>query len=79
MAKVLVGICGSIAAYRSPDFIRELKAQGHELRVVLTDSASQFVTSKTIETFWVQRFSRMTCGIPITWAQITSKELAGQT
>jgi phosphopantothenoylcysteine decarboxylase/phosphopantothenate--cysteine ligase len=51
MAKVLVGICGSIAAYRSPDFIRELKAQGHELRVVLTDSASQFVTSKTIETF----------------------------
>lgn len=51
MANVLVGICGSIAAYRSPDFIRELKAQGHELRVVLTDSASQFVTSKTLETF----------------------------
>ncbi len=51
MAKVLVGICGSIAAYRSPDFIRDLKAQGHELRVVLTSSASQFVTTKTLETF----------------------------
>lgn len=51
MAKVLVGVCGSIAAYRSPDFIRDLKAQGHELRVVLTSSASQFVTTKTLETF----------------------------
>ncbi len=51
MAKVLVGICGSIAAYRSPDFIRDLKRQGHELRVVLTSSASQFVTTKTLETF----------------------------
>jgi phosphopantothenoylcysteine decarboxylase/phosphopantothenate--cysteine ligase len=51
MANVLVGVCGSIAAYRSPDFIRELKSRGHELRVVLTDAASQFVTPKTIETF----------------------------
>ena len=51
MAKVLVGICGSFAAYRSPDFIRDLKEQGHELRVVLTSSASQFVTTKTLETF----------------------------
>ena len=51
MAKVLVGICGSITAYRSPDFIRDLKAQGHELRVVLTSTASQFVTTKTLETF----------------------------
>jgi phosphopantothenoylcysteine decarboxylase/phosphopantothenate--cysteine ligase len=51
MARVLVGVCGSIAAYRSPDFIRDLRHRNTILRVVLTDSATQFVTPKTIETF----------------------------
>jgi phosphopantothenoylcysteine decarboxylase / phosphopantothenate---cysteine ligase len=51
LMKILVGISGSIAAYRSPDFVKELRSQGHEVRVVLTASAAQFVSTKVLETF----------------------------
>ncbi len=49
--KILVGICGSIASYRSPDFVKELRARGHEVRIVLTSSAAHFVSKKVLETF----------------------------
>jgi phosphopantothenoylcysteine decarboxylase/phosphopantothenate--cysteine ligase len=49
--KILVGISGSIAAYRSPDFVKELVKMGHEVRVVLTAGAKHFVSSKVLETF----------------------------
>jgi phosphopantothenoylcysteine decarboxylase/phosphopantothenate--cysteine ligase len=51
MARVLVGICGSIAAYRSPDFVKELVARGHEVRVVLTRGGREFVSERALETF----------------------------
>lgn len=51
MAKVLLGVTGSIAAYRSPDVVKALLEAGHEVRVVLTQAGSAFVTSKTLETF----------------------------
>lgn len=51
MAKIVVGICGSIAAYRSPDLVKALKKQGHEVQCILTRSAADFVTTKTLETF----------------------------
>lgn len=49
--KILVGVAGSIAAYRSPDFVKELVKLGHQVRVVLTKGAENFVTAKTLETF----------------------------
>src|SRR4051812_37204046 len=49
--KILLGVSGSIAAYRSPDFVKELVKQGHEVRVVLTKGAENFVSSKVLETF----------------------------
>jgi phosphopantothenoylcysteine decarboxylase/phosphopantothenate--cysteine ligase len=48
--KVLLGISGSIAAFKACDIIRHLKACGAEVRVVLTDSATRFVTPVTLET-----------------------------
>jgi phosphopantothenoylcysteine decarboxylase / phosphopantothenate---cysteine ligase len=51
MAKILVGITGSIAAYRSPDFVKELVARGHEVRVVLTAGGREFVSERALETF----------------------------
>ncbi len=51
MAKILLGVTGSIAAYRSPDLIKALIAKEHEVQSVITQSASQFVTAKTLETF----------------------------
>ncbi len=49
--KICVGITGSIAAYRSPDFIKELVARGHEVRAVLTQGGQEFVSSRVLETF----------------------------
>ena len=48
--KVLLGVSGSIAAYRAADFARELMRAGHEVRVCLTDGAAQFVTPLLFET-----------------------------
>jgi len=49
--KVLVAVCGSIAAYRSVDFVRDLKARGHEVKVLLTRAASEFVSARVFESF----------------------------
>ncbi len=49
--KICVGIAGSIAAYRSADFVKELVAAGHEVEVVPTRSALEFVSARVLETF----------------------------
>lgn len=49
--KICLGITGSIAAFRSPELVKELVKLGHEVSPVLTESARQFVTAKTLETF----------------------------
>lgn len=49
--RICLGVCGSIAAYRSPDLVKELKKQGHEVQVILTRAATAFVTTKTLESF----------------------------
>ncbi len=41
--RVLLGVTGSIAAYKSPDLVRRLKEQGADVRVVMTASAEKLV------------------------------------
>lgn len=41
---VLLGVTGSIAAYKSPDIVRRLREQGAEVRVVMTASAEKLVS-----------------------------------
>jgi len=48
--KVVVGICGSIAAYKILSLIRTLKNEGAEVRVILTKSALNFVTPLSCQT-----------------------------
>ena len=48
--KVIVGVCGSIAAYKVALFIRLLKKQGANVRVIMTTSASDFITPLTLAT-----------------------------
>jgi phosphopantothenoylcysteine decarboxylase/phosphopantothenate--cysteine ligase len=48
--KILLGICGSIAAYKSILLVRELKKLGAEVKVIITDSALAFVTPTTLST-----------------------------
>lgn len=42
--KILLGITGSIAAYKTPVLVREFVKQGAEVRIVITESALRFVT-----------------------------------
>ncbi|KGP63334.1 phosphopantothenoylcysteine decarboxylase [Legionella norrlandica] len=42
--KILLGVCGGIAAYKSAHLIRELTYLGAEVRVVMTQAAQQFIS-----------------------------------
>lgn len=48
--KVVVGITGGIAAYKSPLLVRLLVKAGHEVKCVATGHALEFVTPLTLET-----------------------------
>jgi phosphopantothenoylcysteine decarboxylase/phosphopantothenate--cysteine ligase len=48
--KILLGITGSIAAYKSAYLLRLLVKAGAEVKVVMTPSAKDFVTSLTLST-----------------------------
>ena len=48
--KILLGISGGIAAYKTPLLVRELVKNGAEVRVVMTPSAKDFVTPLTLAT-----------------------------
>jgi phosphopantothenoylcysteine decarboxylase / phosphopantothenate---cysteine ligase len=48
--KILLGICGSIAAYKSILLIRLLIKAGAEVKVIMTPSAKDFVTPLSIST-----------------------------
>ena len=48
--KILLGISGGIAAYKTPLIVRLLKSSGAEVKVVMTPSAKDFVTPLTLST-----------------------------
>jgi len=48
--KILVGVTGGIAAYKTCEIIRELKRNRAEIQVVMTNSAMEFITPLTLAT-----------------------------
>lgn len=48
--KILLGVTGSIAAYKAAFLVRLLKKAGAEVKVVMTASASEFITPLTLAT-----------------------------
>lgn len=50
MPNVVLGVSGSIAAYRAADLVRDLMRAGLTVRVCLTDGAQKFVTPILFET-----------------------------
>lgn len=46
---VLLGVSGSIAAYKSPDIVRRLQDLGAEVRVVLTAGGAEFVSERSLQ------------------------------
>lgn len=47
--KILVGISGGIAAYKTAYLIRQLRGEGAQVRVVMTQAAEQFITPMTLQ------------------------------
>jgi phosphopantothenoylcysteine decarboxylase/phosphopantothenate--cysteine ligase len=47
---IIVGVTGSIAAYKSALLVRELVKAGAEVRVVMTHAACEFITPLTLAT-----------------------------
>ena len=47
--KVLIGMTGSIAAYKMADLVRRLKEQQADVRVVMSQAATQFITPLTMQ------------------------------
>lgn len=47
--RLVLGVCGSIAAYKALVLLRRLKSEGATVRVVLTASAAKFVTPLSFE------------------------------
>lgn len=48
--KILLGISGGIAAYKTPELVRAFIKQGAEVRVVMTPASKDFVTPLTLAT-----------------------------
>lgn len=47
--RILLGISGGIAAYKSAELVRALKKAGADVRVVMTRSAMEFITPLTLQ------------------------------
>jgi len=47
--RILLGISGGIAAYKSPDIVRRLREKGFEVRVAMTRAAREFITPLTLQ------------------------------
>lgn len=47
--RILVGVTGSIAAYKAGELVRRLREQGAEVKVIMTRAATEFVTPMTFQ------------------------------
>lgn len=48
-ARILLGVSGGIAAYKSAELVRGLRRRGLEVQVVMTRGASRFITATTLQ------------------------------
>jgi phosphopantothenoylcysteine decarboxylase/phosphopantothenate--cysteine ligase len=53
--KILLGMTGGIAAYKSAELVRLLRREGADVRVVMTEAAARFVTPVTMQALSGQR------------------------
>jgi phosphopantothenoylcysteine decarboxylase/phosphopantothenate--cysteine ligase len=47
--RILLGVTGGIAAYKSPDLVRRLMERGADVQVVMTDAAQKFVSPMSFQ------------------------------
>ena len=73
---IILGVTGSIAAYKSLSLLRQLKSRGSQVTVVMTASAQKFVTPLTFQVFSGQRVFTDTFSPSFEMAHITLAETA---
>lgn len=66
--RVVVGVCGGIAAYKAVEIVRRLTRDGHEVRVVMTDHAQQFIAPLTFATLSGHRVYTSQFSPPTQWS-----------
>lgn len=47
---IVLGVTGSIAAYKAAELVRRMKARGWDVTVVMTEAATRFVSELTFQT-----------------------------
>lgn len=47
--RILLGVCGSIAAYKAAELVRRLRERGGEVRVVMTQHAKAFIAPLSLQ------------------------------
>lgn len=47
--RILLGVTGGIAAYKTPEFVRLLRQAGSDVQVVMTHAAAKFVTATSLQ------------------------------
>jgi len=47
--RIVLGVSGSIAAYKAPDVVRRLQDLGAEVRVILTQGGAKFITELSLQ------------------------------
>lgn len=50
MKKILIGVTGGIAAYKSANLVSMFRKKGYEVKVIMTESATKIITPQTLET-----------------------------
>lgn len=63
--KILLGVTGGIAAYKSPSICSILRKQGAEVKVIMTEAAKKFISPLTMQTMsgnicYDQMFNQLT-------------------
>lgn len=48
--RIVLGVCGSIAAYKAPELVRKFKKLGADVTCVLTKNGAKFITALTLQT-----------------------------
>ncbi|MFQ8718011.1 MAG: flavoprotein [Enterobacter hormaechei] len=47
--KIVLGVSGGIAAYKTPDLVRRLRERGADVRVAITEGGKAFITPLSLQ------------------------------
>lgn len=64
---ILLGVTGSIAAYKALEIVSLLKKQGAEIKVIMTESATKFVTPLSFSSLTSNPVAYDMFETPVTW------------